>query len=229
MMQRRAFALGAATLAVLCGTLQTAPVFAAPSLPYEPKGDPFDFVVNLTNGVLDKIRGDKSLQAGDLAQVRRLVDEVIMPALDFPMMTRMTVGPKWRQATAEQRKALQDGFEDLLMRVYSGALGTVTDQRCELRPTRSRAVRDEMVVRTLLKSDAGRSEPIGIDYRIYRAKSGEWKVVDVNVEGIWMVENYRSQFASVLSQDGVDGLIKLFREKGESLAKTIKSPGTASK
>lgn len=227
-MQRRALFISAAAFAAAFA-LPAAPALAAEALPYDPKGDPFEFVVNLTNGVLDKIRGDKSLQAGDLTQVRRLVDELIMPALDFPMMTRMTVGPKWRQATPEQRQALQDGFEDLLMRVYSGALGTVTDQTCELRPTRSRAVRDEMVIRTLLKSAAGGGDPIGIDYRIYRTKSGEWKVVDVNVEGIWMVENYRSQFASVLSQEGIDGLIKLFRDKGAELAKSVKSPGAPQK
>ena len=72
-----------------------------------------------------------------------------------------------------------------------------------------------MVIRTLLKAQG--QPDIGLDYRIYRNKAGEWKIVDVNVEGIWMVENYRSQFASTLNQEGVPGLIRLLEEKSDAL------------
>ena len=70
-----------------------------------------------------------------------------------------------------------------------------------------------MIVRTLLKS-AGHND-IGLDYRIYRDKTGTWRIVDVNVEGIWMVENYRSQFAPILSQEGVAGLITALKTKSD--------------
>ena len=216
-MQRRTFVLTGAALAALSPLAPTA--FAAEALPYDQKGDPFAFVVDLSNAVLDRIRSSEALKSGDVESLRRLVNEIVLPATDFTMMTRMTVGPKWRTATAEQKKALEEGFETLLLRVYSGGLAAVKDQKCELRPTRVKKPQPEMVIRTLLKS-AG-SEPIALDYRIYRAKDELWKIVDVNIEGIWMVENYRSQFAAVLSQDGVDGLIKLFNEKGEELAKQI--------
>ena len=220
MIDRRTL-LGAA-LAVVAAVRM--PAALAADLPYDDKGDPFKFILDLNNAVLDRIRSDKSLKSGDIEAVRQLVDGLIMPAVDFTMMTRMTVGPKWRTATPEQKKRLEEGFELLLMRVYSGALANVTDQTVELRPTRSKAVRDEMVIRTLMKS-ASTPEPTGLDYRIYRTKAGEWKIVDVNIEGIWMVENYRSQFAGILNQEGVDGLIRQFREKGESLAAGMKSPG----
>ena len=163
------------------------------------------------------------MKSGNVDSLRKLVDEIVLPATDFTMMTRMTVGPKWRTATAEQRKALESGFETLLLRVYAGGLTAVKDQKCELRPTRVKKAQPEMVIRTLLKSSG--AEPIALDYRIYRAKDDTWKIVDVNIEGIWMVENYRSQFASVLSQDGVEGLIKLFNEKGEELARQVKNSG----
>ena len=223
-MQRRTLLTGSLLLAA--GAALPAAAFAeAP--PYDDKGDPFAFVVDLSNAVLDRIRGSESLKSGDLESLRRLVDAVIMPATDFTMMTRMTVGPKWRQATPEQRRALQEGFELLLMRVYAGGLSAVKDQKCELRPTRVKTVRDEMVIRTLLTSAS--ANPIALDYRIYRNKAGAWKVVDVNIEGIWMVENYRSQFAAVLSQDGVEGLIRLFNEKGEELAREVKAKNEAQK
>ena len=140
-----------------------------------------------------------------------------MPAADFEMMTRMTVGPRGRQASAEERTELMEAFKALLVRVYSGALTTVEDHRCELRPTRNKKVRDEMIVRTLLKS-AGRND-IGLDYRIYRDKTGTWRIVDVNVEGIWMVENYRSQFAPILSQEGVAGLVTALKTKSDQFVK----------
>lgn len=209
MLSRRTLLLSGLAFAALVPNLTQ----AAP----DASGDPFAYVVDLSNRVLDEIRNNPDLHKADPEQVRKLVDELLMPAADFAMMTRMTVGPRWRQADAGQREELMAGFKNLLVRVYSGALTTVTDHRCELRPTRNKTVRDEMIVRTLLKS-TGQND-IGLDYRIYRNKAGEWKIVDVNVEGIWMVENYRSQFAPILSQDGVPGLITALKTKSEQFVK----------
>lgn len=206
---RRTVLTGACGAALLL--LAGLPVHAA-----DDKGDPYAFVVDLTNAVLEEIRKDPKLHAAEPARVRALVDTYLLPAADFTMMTRMTVGPKWRQTSPEQKQRLEKGFQELLIRVYSGALTNVTDERCELRPARRQSAADEMVIRTLLKS-SGKND-IGIDYRIYRNKAGAWKVVDVNVEGIWMVENYRSQFASVLSQDGINGLITMLETRTDELA-----------
>ena len=209
-MQRRELVLGA--IGSACLALTASPVWA------EDVEDPYTWVVGVSNGVLDAIRADPRLQQGDQEALQALVDQHIMPNVDFPMITRMTVGPRWRKATKEERVRLQNGFEKLLMRVYSGALKTVKDNVCELRPSRNRRVSDELVVRTLLKSSG--APDIALDYRIYRNKrKNEWKIVDVNVEGIWMVENYRSQFASTLSNEGIPGLIKLLEEKSEEIAK----------
>lgn len=200
---------------LLVASLLAAAFGAAPAAAAD-ADDPWGWVVRISNEILDAIRADEKLHSGDADALRALVDRQVMPSVDFTMMTRMTVGPKWRQATKEDRARLMTGFERLLIRVYAGALANIKDHRCELRPTRSRKLADELVVRTLLKSTG--QPDIGLDYRIYRNKAGEWKIVDVNVEGIWMVENYRSQFASTLNQDGIPGLIRLLEEKGEELA-----------
>ena len=206
MIQRRDL-LAAALLAASFGAV---PVSAADA------DDPWTWVVKVSNDILDAIRADDKLHSGDAEALRALVDRQVMPSVDFTMMTRMTVGPKWRQASKEDRERLKTGVERLLIRVYAGALTNIKDHKCELRPTRSRKLADELVVRTLLKSSG--QPDIGLDYRIYRNKAGEWKIVDANVEGIWMVENYRSQFASTLNQDGIPGLIRLLEDKGEELA-----------
>ncbi len=176
--------------------------------------DPYKWVLEMSNRVLDRIKNEPALKNGDIPAIKRLVDDEIMPNVDFTMVTRMTVGPKWRQATPEQRQTLMDTFRELLIRVYSGALSKVNGHVAELVPVRSMAPQDEMVIRTQLKSAS--QPPIAMDYRIYRTKSGDWKIVDVNVEGIWMVENYRTQFAGVLNQEGIDGLIRDLKKRIES-------------
>lgn len=208
MMQRRQCLIGLGALAL---GLSPVAVFAAAAN----TGDPYEWVVDLSNRVLDKIKGDAALRDGNVARIQELVDGTIKPNVDFRMVTRMTIGPRWRQATPEQREELQKLFEQLLIRVYSGGLKQITDNVCELRPSRNRLVSDDMVVRTLLKSPS-QPKPIAMDYRIYKNKEGQWKIIDMNVEGIWMVENYHAQFASVLNEGGVEGLIKELRSKVEA-------------
>lgn len=212
---------------VLCAAAALAWISVVPAAWADDAPDPFALIVDLNNAVLDEIRRDPKLHAGDPERLRALVDRLVMPNVDFPMMTRMAVGPKWRTASEDERRRLEAGFKNLLIRVYSGALTSVKDERCELRPTRSRAVREQMVIRTLLKSGA-RPEPIGLDYRIYRTKAGEWKIVDVNVEGIWMVENYRTQFASILGEKGVAGLLEVFEKRMDEFAAQVKAPAVKS-
>ena len=115
-------------------------------------GDPEQWVLDISNDILNAIRGDRELAAADPQRVRKFVDEKIMPVVDFLRMTRTAVGPKWRQATPQQRQQLQDLFREQLIRVYSGALATVKDQTVKLAPNRVKPTATDAVVRTLLVS-----------------------------------------------------------------------------
>ena len=201
-MKRRDFLKTTVMLGCLAGV---------PMLGIAAETDPFQWVLQMSNKVLDEIKSNEALRSGDIPEIKKLVDSTIMPNVDFTMVTRMTVGPEWRQASPEQRQQLMDNFRELLIRVYAGALSKVNGHVAELVPVRNNKVSDEMVIRTTLKAPG--QQPIAMDYRIYRDKAGDWKIVDVNVEGIWMVENYRSQFASVLSQSGIDGLISELKKR----------------
>ena len=172
--------------------------------------DPDDWILEMSNKILNDIRGNAKLAAADPAEVKKFVDNVVMPAVDFLRMTRMAVGPKWRQATAEQRTELQRLFRAQLTNVYSGALATVKDQTVKLAPNRVKPTETDAVVRTLLVSPG--KPDMRINYRLKKV-NGEWRIIDVDVEGIWLVENYRNQFASVVNTDGIEGLIKSLREK----------------
>ncbi len=203
MMKRREFA-AALCAAVLCGS--SAFAWAAP----DPKGDPEKWILDLSNEMLATIRADAALRSGDAAAVQAFVSRKVMPCVDFVRMTRMAVGPSWRSANPEQRAELQRLFRELLIRVYSGALSMVSNQSVELAPSRVKPEGDDVVVRTLMKQP-GKPE-MHLDYRVKFVK-GEWRIINVNAEGVWIVENYRSQFAPIAASKGNEGLIEALREK----------------
>jgi phospholipid transport system substrate-binding protein len=169
-------------------------------------------IKEVSSDVLDTVKADNSIRAGDVQKVIALVDTKVMPYVDFQRMTASAVGRYWRQATPEQQKRLQDEFKVLLVRTYSGALAQVKDQTVSLKPMRSSPEDTEVVVRTEVR---GKGDPIQLDYRLEKTPSG-WKIYDVNVLGVWLVENYRNSFAQEIGANGVDGLIAKLAERNKA-------------
>jgi phospholipid transport system substrate-binding protein len=175
---------------------------------------PDALIKQVSTDVLEAVKADKTIQAGDTQKVIALVDSKVMPHVNFQRMTASAVGRYWRQATPEQQKRLQDEFKTLLVRTYSGALSQVKDQNVVLKPMRSSPTDTEVVVRTEVR---GKGDPIQLDYRLEKADSG-WKIYDVNVLGVWLVENYRNSFAQEIGSNGVDGLIGKLAERNKAAA-----------
>ena len=169
-------------------------------------------IMRISTDVLDSVKADKSIQAGDVQKVIVLVDAKVMPSVNFKRMTASAVGKFWRQATPEQQQRLQDEFKTLLIRTYSGALAQVKDQTVQLKPMRNKPEDDEVVVRTEVR---GKGEPVVLDYRLEKSTGG-WKIYDVNVLGVWLVENYRNSFAQEIGASGIDGLIGKLAEKNKA-------------
>lgn len=191
--------------------LMNAPVLQAAETPEA-------FVERVSNDVLSAIAADPKVQAGDKKSVEALVDRLMMPNVDFLRMTRMAVGPKWRQATPEQRERLQYLFRETLISVYSGGLSMATDQVVRILPN-SQNDGTEAVVRTGMKSKTDASKPeIMMVYRLRNVPEKGWQVIDVNVEGVWLVSNYRSQYGSIAAQEGIDGLIRRMEERLKTLS-----------
>lgn len=191
--------------------LSAAPLWAADEAPDV-------MVLRLSTEVLDTIRSDKSLQNGELTKVIALVDRKIMPNVDFQRMTASAVGPGWRQATAEQRQRLQEEFKILLVRTYAGALNQVSDQTVAIKPLRASPDDREVLVRSEIK---GRGDPIQLDYRLVKTpgQGTGWKIYNLNVLGVWLVDTYRSQFAQEIAAKGIDGLIATLAERNRANAK----------
>ena len=175
-------------------------------------------IKRLSTEVLDSIKADKAIQSGDLSRIITLVDARIMPNVNFQRMTALAVGPAWRQATPEQQKHLQDEFKILLVRTYAGALTQVSDQTIAIKPMRAAAEDKEVVVRTEVK---GRGDAIQLDYRLEKTpgEGAGWKIFNMNVLGVWLVETYRSQFAQEISAKGINGLIGTLTERNKTNAK----------
>ncbi|MEO8186393.1 MAG: ABC transporter substrate-binding protein [Burkholderiaceae bacterium] len=180
-----------------------------------PASAPDAMIRDLSNEVLNAIKADKALKSGDTNRAQKLVDEKVLPYTDFQKMTQLSVGPGWRNATPEQRAALTREFRTLLVRTYSGALGQVSDHKVELRPFRAQPTDTDVIVRTQVV--ASRGDPIQLDYRLEKTDGG-WKIYDINILGVWLVENYKSQFSSQVNSSGIDGLIKTLTERNSQLA-----------
>ena len=172
-------------------------------------------IKQVSTEVIDTIKADAAIQGGDVQKVIALVDTKVMPHVNFQRMTAAVVGRYWRQATPEQQKRLQEEFKTLLVRTYAGALTQVRDQTVQLKPSRNAATDTEVVVRTEVR---GRGEPIQLDYRLEKSAES-WKIYDVNVLGVWLVEQYRSSFAQEISASGIDGLIAKLAERNKAPAR----------
>jgi phospholipid transport system substrate-binding protein len=210
-MNRRFLSHLLSALALSAGSLLALPVSAA--------DEAADVLIKrLSTDVLDSIKADKSIQGGDASRIVALVDSKIMPNVDFQRMTASAVGPTWRTATPEQQKRLQDEFKTLLVRTYAGALSQVTDQVIVVKPLRAAAEDKEVLVRTEVK---GRGDPVQLDYKLLKTpgEGAGWKIYNLNVLGVWLVETYRSQFAQEISAKGLNGLIATLTDRNKVNAK----------
>ena len=175
-------------------------------------------IKRLSGEVLELIRADKAIQAGDVSRIIALVDSKVMPSVNFQRMTASAVGPAWRTATPEQQKRLQEEFKTLLVRTYAGALTQIVNQQIVIKPMRAAADDKEVIVRTEVR---GQGDALQIDYRLEKI-SGEgagWKIYNINVLGVWLVETYRSQFAQEINAKGLGGLITTLSERNKANAK----------
>ncbi len=202
---RRTLARGAVALLALAGLPWAAVAAEMPDA----------FVGRLSNEVLDAVRKDPAIKAGDVHKIVALVDRIILPHLDFKRMTAAAVGPGWRRATPGQQQRLQDEFKQLLVRTYAGALSEVSDLTIVVKPLRAAPGDKDVLVRTEVR---GRGEPIQLDYRLSEKPGEDWKIYNINVMGVWLVETYRSQFGAEVNAKGIDGLIEALVARNEANA-----------
>ena len=195
MIMKRLFA--AAVAAVLFMALGV-PAALAQALP------PDVLMKQISDDVIESIKQDRDIQAGDAAKIAALVEAKILPHFDFRRATQIALGANWRRATPAQQEELIGHFRTLLVRTYSGALSSYSGQVIEFSPLRAKPGETEVTVRSRIRQSG--AEPIVIEYDMEEEASG-WKVFDLRISGISLVATYRSSFAEEIHNNGIDGLI----------------------
>lgn len=197
-------------LVVSLGLVGLTTVHAQPNA----QGAPDKFVLDAATDALNVLKADPKVKSGNLTYINQVVDKYILPYVDFRKTTQLSAGRYWRQATPEQKTALADAFRGTLIRTYSGALTDVTpNTSIKLLPFRGDANADDVVVRSLITQSNG--QPVGVDYRLEKDPQQGWRIYDINVEGIWLIQNYRNQFAQQIEQSGIDGLITALNQRNQ--------------
>jgi phospholipid transport system substrate-binding protein len=194
-----------AMLALVCGLASSQSADTA---------SPDGMIRSVTQEVLHQIKSDKEIQAGNLARITELVNEKILPYIDFNRTTRLVMGRYWASATPQQQEQITEQFKLLLIRTYSGALAQVHDQQLAYQPFRAASTDTDVVVRSSIVNNRS---PVELDYRLYKTPQG-WRVYDINILGAWLIPVYKQQFADQIAQHGVDGLIDFLKQRNQQLA-----------
>ena len=187
-------------------------LIATPALAQEA---PDALVKRVSQEVIQIIKSDPLVQAGNEARIREVMESKLGPHFDFTRMTSLAMGRNWRSATPEQQKRLTDEFKTLLVRTYSGALNQYRNETIETKPLRVASGETEVTVRTVVIKPTG--SPVQIDYTMAQTPTG-WKAYDVIVGGVSLVTNYRDEFAAQIKTGGIDGLIKTLTDKNKGPA-----------
>jgi phospholipid transport system substrate-binding protein len=175
---------------------------------------PDGLIKAVVSDVMASVKSDPEIQKGNIPRVVDLVEKKIVPYTDMRRTTEMAMGSNWKKATPEQQAQLVSEFKNLLIRTYSGALSQLRDQTIQFKPLRAAPDDKEVVVKTVV---IGRGDPVPLDYRLEKTANG-WRVYDMNIMGVWLVEAYRNQFANQISQNGVEGLVKFLQDRNKQLA-----------
>jgi len=172
---------------------------------------PNAFVQIITDQALQAVQENDAIHAGDNAALTQVIDRYILPHMNMEKTTRLAAGRHWRQASGAQRQQLIAAFTGTLIRTYSSAFHQIPpDTRLTILPYRGEPDATDTVVRSTITREGG--APVAVDYRLEKTPQG-WKIYDLNVEGIWLIQNYRNQFAQEIAARGIDGLITALNQR----------------
>jgi phospholipid transport system substrate-binding protein len=202
-------------LAAYAASLVAAAAFALGATGHAQDIVPPDVLVkNVTLEVVDIIKSDKDIQAGDRRKVIGLIETKVLPHFNFEAMTASAVGRHWTKATPEQRARLIEEFRTLLVRTYASSIAAYRDQKFDFRPLRAKPTDTDVTVTVRILQPG--AEPIQLEYDMEK-RPGGWKVWDVRIAGISLVANYRTEFDNQVRNGGIEGLIKTLQAKNRSL------------
>jgi phospholipid transport system substrate-binding protein len=184
---------------------------------------PDQIVRQTVTGVLEQLKKNKAQYEADHDKLFAMVDERILPYFDFRKMSQLVLGLNWRRATDEQREKFVSEFKQLLVRTYAIALLKYTNQTLEYLPYTGQPT-DKVVSVKVNVDMGGGSPPVPVYTQFYNGKNG-WKVIDISIEGISLVTNYRNVYNDTIKTDGLDKLIQSIADSNRKATQGTKSQG----
>jgi phospholipid transport system substrate-binding protein len=162
------------------------------------------------DATVDSVMTVLNNDAMPIAQKRDAIEAIAYERFDFTTISKLVLARNWRRMTPTQREQFEQEFKRHLSVTYGDSLDRYGDETVEI--TDSRAERNgDVTVRSRI---LGNEEPLSVDYRL-RSQNGSWYVIDVIVEGVSLLSNFRSQTQEIISAEGPEGLIQKLREKNE--------------
>ncbi|QKT03673.1 ABC transporter substrate-binding protein [Ectothiorhodospiraceae bacterium 2226] len=185
--------------------------------------DPQRQLEEASDRMFDALEREQERLRENPEHIYTIVDEILVPLVDFERASQWVLGPHWRQASPEQRERFMREFRTLLVRFYGQALaefvvsnGVPPRDVVRFQPMRGEPEGGQAVVRSQIRPPGG-GQPVSVAYRMSQ-RNDEWRVFDVAVDGISMIATYRSSFAAEIRQGGMDGLLRTLAERNRRLA-----------
>jgi phospholipid transport system substrate-binding protein len=171
---------------------------------------PQELVQQTTEQTLSRLQSERAALQQNPDGIYDLIKEVISPHFDFVRISAWVLAKHWRTASKEQKLRFVRAFRTLLIRTYGVALLEYTDQEIRYLPLRDDPAKGDVTVRSEVIQSSG--ETVSLNFRLYQ-RNQAWKVYDVSVDGISLVTNFRTSFATEIKQSSLDGLIQRLEDK----------------
>lgn len=178
--------------------------------------DPEYLIKDISSSTLNRIRSDNDLKNGNTKPFLDWAKKDVINNFDFTKMTSLAMGKSWKQASPEQKLILEKEFETLLLNTFAKSFaGISVNQEIEYKPFKGDLADSSVTVKTLIIKPS--TKPIELNYTLENSKSG-WKIYDISLAGVSLITNYRESFNQEVSLNGIEGLIKVLKDKNKSIA-----------
>lgn len=188
--------------------------------------EPQAMLESLTDEIIEVLKREQQTVHDKPAYMFELIEQVLLPHVDMDVMSRYVLGKYWRTASEEQRERFRQEFKNLLVRFYATALLEDPSKLDDLLANSKNLIKylpvaaDDSSRKSTVRAEVtmpNGGPKIPVSFSLFRNAKGEWKLYDVNVDGISLVTNYRSSFATEIKRDGLDALINRLAERNREL------------
>lgn len=176
-------------------------------------GSPLALVQSGTDRALQILNEARSGQGPTLVQRKAEILTIVDEYFSFTEMAKRSLGREWREQSPEKQQEFVRLFKQLLFNTYVSRVDSYTAKDGRVVYEEENIDKDYAVVRAKLQGY--RNREVYVEYRLHKEVEG-WRAYDVIVEGVSLVDNYRSQFTSILARESFDSLLKQLREKAKA-------------